>query len=594
MISNSVGNIGVYDTNTLDLVAQFPFPDELSNAVFSNDRSKIAIASLDKKLYIYSLESQSVLNIIELEAVAEAICFSKNDTSIVAFLRNGNNIVYNFAFEQKFRATPHFEWLTTLCTTENKEVLLLGTRGNELSLYTTSKGNKLGSITLEYWGITSISIAQKRVFVGFSDGNGLLLDVKEEIAKAIEYLQKGEIAKFAELSYSSPLIFINSELLEFMHNSYEKIFDFKAESQEQKLGFEALVALVMENDSKKEELLAKLYQSKEIVPFMQKVEQGDFDGACKVTYSYPLLRQLREFNEFRSKCNMNIAHEIKVLEQNPQKFLEYRENNTHNCAECSYGILPDAQALEKNFLQFEQSAKANNFTTMLEIADKFPVFKQTRLYRRVINYGEALIDKILLMMQSEHIAEAEKYAIKLSQITLFAKTGLDFKEQITNFVSFEQACRAEDILKVFVLVEKSPALKTTKSFKTQLQNYKHKYNVARTQAVLGDPKGVLTILGNYSKIEYFEEENSELMRLALVHEIEKYAPQADEKKLLDTYHEYFGWDEGYQSVCDILQIQAKKEKKLDPVEEEYKNIQTLITGERVTKKNFVKKEKDAS
>lgn len=591
MISNSVGNIGIYSTAEQELIAQFPFPDEISHATFSNDLSKVAIASCNKKIYIYSVESQTILKTIELEEIVEALCFSRNDNSLLGFSRDGNSMVYNLSFEQLFRATPHSEWPTTLTLSSTKELALLGTRGCELYLYTTSKGNKLGSVVLEHWGITSISIADKRVFIGFSNGNGVVLDLQVEIALAIKHLQKGDIATLSELCYEYPLVFISTQLSELIHKHYEKIISFKAQTKEQKIGFEALVSMVMENDSIKESLLTKLYQSPEIIPFMEKVEQGDFDGACKVTYQHPILRQLREFNELRTMCNKNISEEIKVLESNPQKFLEYRKNKTHNCQQCEYGIMPNAEVVGKNFLQFEQSAKAKNFTTMIEIINNFPVFKQTRLYRRLMNDGEALIDKILLMMQSNHIAEAEKYAIKLSQIKPFMQTGVDFKEQIKNFVSFDQACRNQDSIKIFSLAMQNPALRTTKNFKSQLLHYEQKYHAAKVQAILGDPKGVITILGDYLKIDYFQEENNEVMRLALVHEIEKYAPKADQKKLLDTYHEYFGWDEGYQSVCDILKVVANTIKKLEPIAEVYTTVQTLITGERVTKKNIEQKDK---
>lgn len=590
IISNSVGNITIYDTKTLDLIAQFNIPDELSNATFSHDFSKVAIAAHNKKVYIYSIENQKLLETITFDEIVEILSFSKHNTALLTFSRKGNVTLYSLVHKQVYRAAPHSQWPSTLAHTENKEVVLVGTRGSQIDIYTTARGNKLGTLHFDFWGVTSMCVTSERVLVGFSDGNCIILDIKEEIKKAQQALQEDRIEILAELCHEYPLLFINEEVCTLINEKYKEIFSFKAQTDEQMLGHDALISFIIENDAKKQELLTYIYQSKEIVSFMQKVECGNFDAACKNTYKFPVLRQLREFSEFRTICHRSISEEIEVLEKDPNKFTTYREEKTHNCTECVYKILTHEETLKQVFMDFQKAVHAKNYTTMSDLVTKFPSLKQTRIYRRIMSYGEALIDKILLMMQSDHIEEASKYAVMLTRIKPFEKTGLDFKEQVAQFVTLEQASKNNDVLKVFALAEKNPAFRTTKAFQQQLQNYQSKYNAAKAQALKGDVAAYKIILGDYLKLEYFQENNLDILKLALLHEIEYFAPKESEKESLEKYHEYFGWDESYEQVCSVLEHEVNKVKRLTPVETEHRELQTLITGEKVKNKVIVKKE----
>ncbi|QOP40376.1 YncE family protein [Sulfurimonas marina] len=590
IISNSVGNITIYNTDTLAVMAQLNIPDELRTVTFSDDDSKIAIAAHNKKVYIFSVETQKLLETITFDEIVEVLSFSKENTTLLTFSRKGNVTLYSLVHKKMYSAAPRSQWPSTLAHTQNKEVVLVGTRGSQIDIYTTSRGNKLGTLHFDYWGVTSIYATNECVLVGFSDGNCIILNIQEEIQKAQQALDENRIGILAELCYMYPLLFINPEVCALINEKYKEIFSFKAQSDEQALGYDALISFIIENDTKKQELLTFIYQSNEIVSFMQEVECGNFDGACENTYKFPVLRQLREFSEFRTICHRNVSEEIELLEKDPNKFTTYREEKTHNCTACIYKILTNEETLKRVYVDFKKAVQAKNYTTMLDLATKFPSFKQTRLYRRVMSYGEALIDKILLMMQSDHIEEATKYAVMLSKIKPFEKTGLDFKEQITHFMTLEQASKKDDVLKVFDLAEKNPAFRTTKAFQQQLQNYQNKYSLAKVQALKGDVAACKIILGDYFKVEHFKEKNLDILKIALLHEIKHFSPKESEKKFLDKYHEYFGWDEMYDQVCTFLQHTANTIKKLTPVETEYKELQTLIEGEKVKNKVIKKKE----
>ncbi len=590
LISNSTGDVTIYDTNTLDIVAQLNIPDELSNATFSHDFSKVAIAAHNKKVYIYSIKTQKLLETIVFDEIVEILSFSQHNTTLLTFSRKGNVMLYSLVHKQVYRATPNLQWPTTLAHTENKEVVLVGSRGSQVDIYTTSRGNKLGTLHFDFWGVTSICATSEGALVGFSDGNSIILDIKEEIEKAKQALREERIEILAELCHEYPLLFINPEVCTLINEKYKEIFAFKAKTDEQMLGYHALISFIIENDTNKQELLTYIYQSEEIVPFMQKVERGNFGGACKSTYKFPLLRQLREFSELRTICNRNISEEIELLEKDPNKFITYREEQTHSCRECIYQIMTNEETLRQAFIDFEKAVKAKNYTTMSDLVTKCPSLKQTRLYQRIMSYGEALIDKILLMMQSDHIEQAEKYAVMLSKIKPFEKTGLDFKEQLACFVTLEQASKNNDVLKVFALAENNPAFRTTKAYQQQLHNYQSKYNLAKVQAMKGDVAATKTILGDYLKLEYFDEKNLHILKLALLYEIKYFASRESEKESLDKYHEYFGWDEAYEHVCDVLEHTINKIKRLTPVEDGYRELQTLIDGEKVQNKVIAKKE----
>ncbi len=590
-IANSIGRFSFYETITSELQGEVHFSDGISAVVFSDNLKKIAIATLDKKVHIYDVEKKVLQSIFVMDDIVEALSLGNDLTTLVAYTRLGNTYILKPLLNQKYLADPCFEWPTFVAHQQDSHIVLLGTRSNELFIYTNSSGDKLGSLTLDYWGITSVSLHVDKIFVGFSDGHGVLIDLKPMITEALDALETKNYQKICVFMHENPIVFTSLVVCKKIEANYKEIFAYKAISFVEKSGLEAIVTFVIASNVNKQELLSALYVSPEILSFMESFNQGDISKACAIAYEKPLLKQLREYSEIRTNCYSQLQEEIRLLETNPLKFREYIDAMPVQCNECLQGILPNANKLEESYKQLLSSSSAQNFSAVMEITEKYPALRQSRVYRRLMNYGEAFIDKTLIMISAGKMFDAQKYASNLARIKPFASTGKDFQLQIEAYEQFNKACEFNDIPKVFSLIHEYPVLRTTEIFKAQvLYHQKNILVPALHYAKLGEVAKLHSVLKDYENIDYFEEKHFNVLKLALITEVEKYAPIGEEQALLDKYYHYFGWDEQYKSVCELLGCTQKEAVHLDEVTDAYKQLLTLLNGARYMRSKMILKE----
>lgn len=582
VIGSESGRLDIYQTDGCVCVSELHLSDSIVSVAFSKNRKDIAISTMDKKIHLFRVETGKIVHVFRIDGIAEALTFSADHNKIVCFTRAGTTYVFNILLKQQFLGDPSLEWPTRIASGFNDNIVLLGTRSNQLLIYNNSDGVKLGCFNFNYWGITSLSVSGEKVFVGFSDGNGTLIDMKETLKEASAALESGNIAKVSSIVAEYPLIFVHQGLCSKMEEHYEAIFKFTPSNAHERKGHEAIVSLIIADSRLRKALMQTLYSSEDIVPFMEKISIGNAQGACVSVFKAPHLRQLREFHEVRSGCLKELMHEIKLLEVDPEKFNEYIASAPAGCTKCVHNLIPRPEDLEENYMKLLASASSKNFAALAEIGEHYEILRQTKIYRRFMNYGEALIDKILALMAAGKMEQADEYATKLTKIKPFAPTGNDFKNQIKAFDAFANASATNNLPKVFALSSEYPALRTTQIFKDQVDLYKR--NIMTPATVLaknGEVSKVIMLLKPYFAIDYFEEKNLSLLKKALIYEIELYAPIGEEQALLERYHGYFGWDQEYARVCLILKVVPNMMKKPGPLASECKNITTLLKGERV-------------
>lgn len=579
--SNSVGRFVIYDTALCEMYHQIQLNDAVSSAVFSDDKSHIAIASLDKKVHIYNMKKKEIIDSLEVEDYIEGMTYSKDNANVVVYTREGNTYTLNLLLKKKYSADPCSQWPTVISHKKASTISLVGTRSNELHIYTNANGNKIASITLEYWGITSISVYEKQVFVGFSDGNGIVIDNTESIKDVDAALEAKNYEQLCLLVYEYPLIFANTDLCAKIEEQYSEILNYRAQGHNEKIGFESLVSFLLSANISLQELLKLTYALEEISEFMTSISQAQKDIACKIAYKVPLLRQLKEFAEIKSECYKELKYKMHLLETSLRKYEEYTENVSSACSDCVQSIMPNAQTLGDSYKQLVTTANAQNFGAVMDIVERYPILKQTKVFKRIINYGEAFIDKTLMMIKAGKMAEANRYATNLTRIKPFASTGIDFRAQIQSYGTFEQSCKSSNVVKVFSMIEEHPLLRTTDMYRKELLKYQENIlKPATRQAGLGELKKMKAILGKYAGIEHFQEKHFELYKFALLREIAKYAPIGEEQELLDKYHEHFGWDKHYESVCEAFDCEVNELVKMDEISPGDCVLETLLSGER--------------
>jgi hypothetical protein len=580
-IGNSLGKVVWFSASSYTMLGEISLSDSINALLFSPDNQNIFLATHDKKLHHYMLKKHFEIHCYPIDDIIETMVLSSDTNHLTAYTRKGNSYIFNLAMKKFFLGDPCCEWPTNAVHIPESEIVLLGTRSNQMFINTVCNGTKLGSVTLDFWGITAISVHNQKVFIGFSDGNGTIIDVAENIGEAKRMLDTCSFSSLSLLAKSQPLIFIDAQLCLDIQKNHIELFEYKPVNHDEKVGYDALCAIALCNTVQRQTMLSCLYTSEDIVPFMLSYSKGEIQTACTHAYDAPLLRQLREFKEIRTNCQSNLRQQIKRLENDDISFQNAFEELPEECNRCVHNVLPPMKELDEAYKDLSINVAKNNYSKVMEITASYPIFRQTLIYRRLMNHGELLINRILNAMSLDNMSDAYDHACRLTQYKPFEATGKDFQNHIKAYKMFVSSCQKKDLQKIFLLAEEYPAFRTTPMFKEELDYYHNNiFTPALTQARLGEPKQVQMILASYWAVVYFQEKNLTLLRMSLLNEIRRFAPPGEELSLLNHYYTLFGWDKMYEKVCSNLGCIASHDHKAIEISDEYKTIQTLLTQAR--------------
>lgn len=579
VLANDFGHLCFYDLSSFELIGELRLADGICAVSFSE--TKVAIATKNKKIQLYNTSTKQIESQYTLNETIGELYLSRNANLICAHMNNGTSVVINVALDKTYIVDINKEQPSAMVVNSKAGTMLLGTKGNQIFIYASLTGAKLGEIVLDYWGITALSIAKGSVAVGFCDGTTLILDFTKISELAQSLLESKNYMQLCLLANESPLLFLNERVCTGIFNARNEILMHRATSEEEKSGFESIIGVVLSDEYSRQELLKQLYSSQEIVPFMQELESGNTEAACTAAYHSPLLRQLREFGELRNRCFSGVVEEVKRLESNTDKFCAYMESSPQTCAKCVHNIVPDTKTLLEAYKKLLLSASSKNYVIAMELIKEHPVLRQTKVYRRMINYGESLIDRVLVTMRQNEHHKAFDYASTLSALKPFATIGEDLKKQTRAFVDMEMAYKSSDAEKLFALSQSEPLLKTTNYFKQSVKKYDETiFAPAYALAKSGDVQNVKLLISPYAKIDHFFSRNQELIKKAFVYEICRYAKEEDEQSSLDAYYNCFGWDQIYESVCTMLNKRANRELLKEDTNTQCFERQTFLTGDR--------------
>jgi|GEM_PF-1350334 len=588
IVTNGVGRALIYNIQTLERYDEIAFVDEIATVQFLPDASKILVSCLNKQIYIYDMATKKIEHKIAIRDVVEVISIAKNGNDLLLITRVGDALRYSISSQEIFIVDACYEWATTHMQSGNGAVTLVGSRSSEVYIYTTQKGKLLGSVTFEHWGVTTLSAQKGRLFVGFSDGYATIVDFNEAINDAKEAISRGDCESLCLIVQEYPLIFMDEELYNLIGENYKKVLAYKPSTNNEKEGHSAVIAFLIANEEVHDLVLKELFSSQEMIHFTKYLEEGRPEKSCAMVYDAPLLQQLKEYSSMRTKCHKNVARELKKLEEDPEEFGRYLEEQEHSCLKCKNSVVKGALGLVEAYLLFRKSAIAKNYVSVFEIASRYPILRQSTIFRRLMHSGESLIEKMLIMMRANRMDDALKYATKLASVKPFAKVGQSYKKQIMMYANFSQACERQNIANIFSIVADNPALRTTALFKEQQRLYQEHYKKGEEIAKSGEVLAMLKHMSPYMYIESKLSQNRELHRVALLYEIKNYAPGGEEKALLEKYYECFGWSEEYANVSAFFGVQSNPEVEKESVDEQCYEQVTLLEGERVKRKDHFK------
>lgn len=249
----------------------------------------------------------------------------------------------------------------------------------------------------------------------------------------------------------------------------------------------------------------------------------------------------------------------------------------------------------KIFLEFVQLVQIHNYNKLFKITDKYPCLKEIHSYKDIILETEGLYEKTLSDIYSNDYNSAKKKLDILSNISNM-KTQLRELYHIYSLSKrFEILYQKNNLLSCYTLVDKNEELKEMDLVKKLEKEWSKKMKRAEKEALLGDTKEVISILGSLLTLRTRAQKIGTLLRVSFLTQIKllilkhQYHTVQD---AIDNYIKMFSYDTEMHNLITKL----KKNKIVDiHITSEQKQRQSrslwLSTTKGIISDNILESEK---
>lgn len=561
-----------FDGTTFNLVTSaLPKPDYISNIVFSDDSKLVAITSFDKRCEIFNIERNISVADFEASDVIEESFFSDDNAFVFYVCKNGYCGRYDIKESKRYEREVANEWFTrTVKLNAGKYALLCG-KAQRILVLNTASLTQLFTFPLDETGVSSISIDDEKVYIGYVDGIFEVYRFDEDIEQLKEKLNQDDIAEAYKITQGNLFLKLDEQYIEAKNRLWEKYkkeaIDMIAKQQADKAL--ALIMPFLEDGEKKEEFDYYLQQIDDMAKFIEAVEKKEYAKALALADSNTQIKNLSIYDKLEAYWQKIFDTAKKLMSKNPHinqvKARELLEPYT--AVKSKKDLILTLLNNAEKYIQSEEKLKERDFAGFFRMCERFPFLKESAAYKKAMMIGEQIIDKSFEADRAKDYDKALNYLGILIDFTPFKAGAVERKRYIETKLAFLGAIRDKDIRQAYELVEKEPDLATLDEFTELKKEFAKISKVAYEKAFGGFSEQVIEILEDYLDIRYWQDKIGAIMKISYLHEIkygaDKFSPrQVDWRRSFEDYIARFGKDE------ELLQVakNAKLEEFLRPID----------------------------
>jgi hypothetical protein len=557
------GRVYLYDLKYTKLLSEILIrPDFISSIVFSDDGKYIFCSSFDREVSIYSINTAKILKQFSVDDVVEDAIFLDNRVFFV--LRDGTS--YIFDLKQMDIVSKNFNtlegWATKICSLTDRYALV-ATRSDTLYIFDSEKNYIKFSIILESSDMSSLYVSNSNIFIGFSNGELLVIDYKYMLQEFSIAIKLKDFAKAKSLIDMNQFLLISSEM-ELFDKSWNSIFD-KAKMLiiDQNIDEAVALAKPFMFDSKREsEFYGYLNNRDKIVSFLRLVEQKNYVQAMKIAQMHRFLQNLPLYQKIENQWEATFNKAKLLLEKDPTQ----RQNaismlQPYNAIESKKDIIANMVNNTHIFTKVEWLVKNKNFGGYFEYVNKYSFLRDTLLYRKVVSLANRLYEDMLKKFKSDDLSGVLEVSSVLKLFEPFEHKALEYERLAKVKKEFIKAVESNDQKRCFQFLSKYSFLQHSNSYRKIIVDFEVKIDRAKELAYIGDVKGVESILEDYIKIDYTLDKVAQVYQIAYVYELEKEyeiatTSKSDLKLVLENYIQRFGKDALILSMTKSLCIES--------------------------------------
>jgi len=602
-----------------------PRPDYVSAITFSDDESKVVLASFDGVVSIYDIERNAKLHSFQCESVAEDVAFFEEGTKVCVVTRERS--IYTFdlsikeekvtqeAEEQKEQPqqqekdkkeassevkenkpneqdakekeenqeendnTLHKrvkvvknafeEWPTTIAVGEQGLFALVGTKKNRVHIIYLKTLQIIKSVSFENQGVSHLKLGDESLYVGFADGSLFRVERNVLADEFKEALDKDNFSEANLLIEKNELLCLNKAYLKF-ETSWPIVLQEAVDLIEQNKLEEAdakVKPFIVSNKLYSEEYLQYFSNHKDIKNFIDYVNVKNYAEAYAAAELNPEIEKLHAYQKLEEHWQIVFKRAKELISSGVYDDSLKAEKlmqpfmKVPKKKKLSLHLIANGAVFEKA----EALVKQKQFKAYFGLVKKYPFLEDVALYQKVINYAETIYEKVI---ELEHVKEFDKAIYLLETLIFFppfrelAKNSI---AKIKTYSEFVKKIAASEYVQAYNMADQNPYLQVGEDFVALKEIFKTTYELAEKKAELGKPSAVLETLDIYLKVDYWSQKIKNVMQKAYLNEMEMNVDNTDIDwtTTFETYVNIFGKNMQLQQVAKEIHKTAIFERLED-------------------------------
>lgn len=542
------GRVFLYDLEHLELLDDvYVRPEFISSIFFSDNGNQLFCSSYDNSAILYSTQTAKILKKFTTDNIVEDGVFF--DTKLFFIEREGVSYIY----DMKKRAITSKEqnqlvgWATKVIKITNS-FALIATRSSFLYVLDLNSNSISFSVDMEIKDISSITVYENMIFVGFVSGELKIIDYKFGYEELAISLKLQDFAKINKLIEQNRFLMLSDEMQNF-NKDWNGVFD------------RAKVYLLSGKDTEAKELVKPFLNDKkrevefniylqnrfEIVNFIKDIEKKDFVSAFKKAEANHFLTTLPLFEKVENYWESLFNKAKLMLEQDStNKLAVIKLLQPYSNIDSKKSLIANLLNNIDIFSKCEKLVKERKFRDYFNTIEKFGFLKDTLLYRKVMTLANKLYQDMLNNFEKDDFENTlqiantlkvfEPFEKKVTEIEELTKVKQDF---IFNIDTNKKLC--------FELLVKYPFLQQTKEYDKLIKDFELRIDRAKDYAYSGKTDKVEKVLKDYLSIEYTIDKVAEVFKISYINEFEKNydiekQSGTDLDMVLNNYIQRFGKD----------------------------------------------------
>lgn len=549
------GKVYMYSTQSGKMLMSLkPKPDYISHISVDAKGVYLLYTSYDKSFTILNLRQQKEHLNTYLDDVVEASFFYNSAKSLYAVGRDGNSYTYDFISNAFSKKALFPGWPACCISDESGRFAIVGTRNGTIHIVKLSDNSMFSSFKLDQKGISSLSIKDSTLFVGFENGWVYIIDMYafiDDFSQAVSIKNY----KTAKRCLDQNVFLAIHPMSEIFQDAWEEtlkeiITQFATGNASSALEFAA--PFLSDSDHKKE--FEFLFQKqKDFEKFALLVQNKDFLEAFSLLERSPYLNKTDSARKLEHYFTKSFSEAKKLLAADPLR-------NGTKAQEMlkPFCVVPAKKemihSLYKNYeiyLKADEFIKEKKIKEYFTLTNQYPFLTAEEIYKKVCALAESSILKIKDLIDEGLYDNAlqgiKQIAVFLPYRTQLAEIGkeINLRQKLLEYI------RNDDIQSAYETVAAYPVLESMKEFAKYDETFDEILSKAMVAVGKGEIKQVQQILSPYADISIFKSKIKECVRQACLN---KLAFLLSEKSLSAAqtiaayYLREFGKDEEYDKL----------------------------------------------